>query len=47
MEIKPLQKWNVSKGNNFQSMFRGCSASLNIKELKKWKIPKNKYKSLF
>ena len=46
MEIKPLQKWDVSKGNNFELMFNGCSSSLNIKELKKWKISKNKFKSL-
>ena len=45
-EIKPLQKWDVSKGSNFKSMFNGCSASLNIKELKKWKISKNNFKSL-
>ena len=45
-EIKPLQKWDVSKGNYFSSMFCGCSASLNIKELKKWKISKNNFKSL-
>ena len=38
-DIKPLEKWNVSKGNNFSLMFCGCSLSDN-KIIKKWNVSK-------
>ena len=46
VDIKNLQNWDVSKGENFESMFCQCSKSLNIKDIKKWKISKSKFKSL-
>ena len=34
-DVKVLEKWNVSNGNNFESMFCGCSL-LDVKGLEKW-----------
>jgi hypothetical protein len=31
--IKPLENWNVSNGNNFESMFGRCSSLSDIKPL--------------
>ena len=39
-DIKGLEKWNVSNGNNFSYMFYGCSSLLDIKGLEKWNISK-------
>ena len=44
-DIKSLEKWNVSNGNNFKGMFRGCSLS-DLKSLEKWKISKEQFNSL-
>ena len=35
--IKGLEKWNVSNGNNFSEMFSGCKSLSDIKGLKNWK----------
>ena len=45
-DIKALENWNVSNGNNFQSMFYGCSSLSDIKALKNWKISKYHYNTL-
>ena len=37
-DIKPLQNWNVSNGNNFSGMFCGCSSLSDIKPLENWNI---------
>ena len=47
-DIKPLQNWNVSNGNNFYDMFIRCSSISDIKPLQNWKyfkdiFDKNKY----
>ena len=39
---KPLIIWNVSKGNNFSSMFYGCSSLSDIKPLKNWNVSNGK-----
>ena len=36
-DIKSLENWNVSNGNDFSYMFIGCSFLLDIKSLKNWK----------
>ena len=46
-DVEPIQNWNVSKGNNFKSMFLGCSAFLDISSLKIWNISKSNAKELF
>ena len=38
-DIKVLEKWNVSNGNNFDGMFMGCSTLLDIKG-EKWNVSK-------
>ena len=45
-DIKPLQNWNVSNGNNFEAMFYKCSSLLDIKPLQNWNISQFKYKFL-
>ena len=40
--IKPLEIWEVSKGNNFENMFFECSELLDLKPLEKWNFPKEK-----
>ena len=40
-DIKALEKWNVSNGNNFESMFFGCSSLSDIKALEKWNVSKS------
>ncbi len=45
-DVKPLEKWNVSKSANFTLMFSSCKKSLNLKELEKWDLPKG-IKSFF
>ena len=34
-DIKGLEKWNISIGNNFEFMFYGCSSLSDIKGLEK------------
>ena len=41
-DIEPLQKWNVSKGYDFQSMFSECSPLLHLTSLIYWNINKDK-----
>ena len=38
--IKALEKWNVSNGNNFNYMFSGCSLLLDIKVIENWNVSK-------
>ena len=40
-DIKGLEKWNVSNGNNFLFMFYGCSKLTDIKALEKWNVSKS------
>ena len=42
-DIKPLQNWNVSNGNNFYCMFYGCSSLSDIKPLQNWKYFKDMF----
>ena len=44
-DIKSLEKWNVSNGNNFIGMFSKCPL-LDIKTLEEWKISKEQFNSL-
>ena len=37
-EIKPLEKWNVSNGSNFMSMFSKCSSLSDITPLENWDV---------
>ena len=45
-DIKPLEKWNVSNGNDFSRMFYLCSLK-DKKPLEKWNIEENNFKSMF
>ena len=45
-DIKGLENWNVSNGNNFEYMFCGCSSLLDMKPLQNWNVSKWKYNSL-
>ena len=47
-DIKPLQNWNVSNGNNFSHMFSGCSSLLDIKALQNWNVSNgNNFSNMF
>ena len=46
-DIKPLEKWNVSNGNNFEEMFRWCSSLKDIKPLEKWNLKEKNLKICF
>ena len=37
-DIKPLENWNVSNGNDFSFMFNNCSSLSDIKALKNWNV---------
>ena len=37
-DIRYLENWNVSNGNNFRYMFSDCSSLNDIKPLEKWNI---------
>ena len=39
-DIKPLENWNVSNGNNFSFMFAECPKLSDIKPLEKWNVSK-------
>ena len=41
--IKPIENWDVSNGDNFEYMFSGCKDSLSTKPLKSWNFSKEKY----
>ena len=41
-DIKPLEKWNVSKGNNFSGIFFGCTSLSDLKPLENWNVEKDK-----
>ena len=45
-DIKSLEKWNVSNGNNFSGMFYKCSSLNDLKSLKNWKLSKEHFNSL-
>ena len=45
--IKPLEKWNVSNGTNFEGMFSDCTSLNDIKPLEKWNLSKNNFESMF
>ena len=40
-DIKGLEKWNVSNGNNFSHMFEYCPQLSDIKALEKWNVSKS------
>ena len=42
-DIKPLQNWNVSNGNNFNGMFYKCSSLCDFKTFQNWKDFKNMF----
>ena len=42
-DLKPLEKWDVSKCTDFSCMFSGCSKLLDIKQLEKWGVTKNQF----
>ena len=37
-DVKSLENWNVSNGNNFSYMFCNCSLLSDIKSLENWKF---------
>ena len=43
-DIKGLEKWNVSNGNNFSYMFSNCYKLSDIKGLENWQ---NHYKNIY
>jgi hypothetical protein len=36
LDLKGLEKWNVSNGNDFSYMLCECKSLVDIKELKNW-----------
>ena len=47
-DIKPLENWNVSNGNNYSSMFAGCKSLNDIKPLENWNVSNGtNFKSIF
>ena len=38
IDISTLSNWNVSNGENFAAMFKGCIHLTNISTLKNWNI---------
>ena len=40
-DIKGLEKWNVSNGNNFNGMLYECSSLSDIKALEKCNVSKS------
>jgi hypothetical protein len=47
-DVSPLKKWNVSKGEKFEKMFRGCESLNNRNILKSWKFSKvTDFESMF
>ena len=45
-DIKVLEKWNVSNGNNFRYMFNGCKSLSDKKVLEKWNVSKSLLKQI-
>ena len=46
--LNPIKNWNVSNGNNFRSMFCGCSSLSDIKPLQNWNVSNgNNFGSMF
>ena len=41
--IRSLQNWDVSRGNNFSYMFYKCSSLSDIRELKNWNLSNRSY----
>ena len=37
-DITPLQRWKVSNGYHFSSMFYKCKALIDIKPLENWNV---------
>ena len=47
-DIKSIEKWDISNGNNFSYMFYGCSSLSDISFIKNWNfsnIQLNEYPS--
>ena len=44
--IKGLENWNVSNGNNFSDIFSGCLSLLNIKGLQNLNLSDWEYKNM-
>ena len=42
--LSGLENWNVSNGNEFNGMFKGCQKLSSIEILNNWDIPKEKLK---
>jgi hypothetical protein len=42
-DIKPLENWNVSNGNNFEGMFGRCLSLSDIKPLENWNFSDKNY----
>ena len=48
LDIKPLQKWNVSNGVFFQYMFYGCSLLEDLNPIKNWNVSNgNNFENMF
>ena len=39
-DLKPIQNWNVSNGNNFSHIFFKCSSLSDLKPIQNWNVPK-------
>ena len=42
-DIKSLENWNVSNGNDFSYMFNECSSLSDIKSLQNWNVSNENY----
>ena len=38
LDLKPIENWNVSNGNNFSHMFFGCLLLSDLKPIENWNI---------
>ena len=45
-DIKGLENWNVSNGNNFSYIFYECSLLSDIKALQNWNLSDLDYKNI-
>ncbi len=45
-EIKVLENWNLSNGNDLSEMFCGCSSLSDIQVLENWNLSKSQYEFL-
>ena len=41
-DLRPLEKWNVSEGTNFEGMFSECHLIESLKPIENWNVKNGK-----